>query len=66
MTGKWFVDTTDGWMAVKAYGKTERYYIKDGKPVKGDYAGNSGVLYTGEHQIDGKTYWFNSMGVWIK
>lgn len=102
----------EGWMSVKAYGKTEWYYIKDGKPVKGDYAGfyfdmegrlmtgpqyqmnyknymydengylykkgwikmdgiwyyagTSGVLYTGEHKIGGKTYWFNSMGEWIK
>lgn len=30
------------------------------------YAGAGGRVYTGQRTINGKTYWFDSNGVWVK
>ncbi len=66
----------EGWMSVKVNGKTYWYYIKDGKPVTGDYAGFNfgmeGYLVMGSrYQTNGKWYMYDENGYlytkgWIK
>lgn len=55
--GLWYAFDSNGHL------RTNQWFVEDGCWY---YAGSTGRLYTGERTVGGKTYWFDSDGVWVK